>query len=252
MAWGEAILTAKDAKDAKSAKELHGRPWAQAIFIFLASFAFFALLAVQNNPLIASIPRQANRMPQNQPALPRADLEFVLDLSINGRTHVLPDAVADPAMPLLWALRDGLDLTGTKFGCGVAACGACTVHVDGQAVRSCVTPLGSVVGKRIVTIEALGAPGQPHALQAAWIEHQVPQCGYCQSGMLMAAAALLAKHPNPSDADIDAGITNLCRCGTYPRIRAAIKTAADAMRAGAANALPAARRGKDAAASPRR
>ncbi len=164
-----------------------------------------------------------------------------MDLSINGRTHVLPDAVADPAMPLLWALRDGLDLTGTKFGCGVAACGACTVHVDGQAVRSCVTPLSAVAGKRIVTIEALGAPGQPHALQAAWIAHQVPQCGYCQSGMLMAAAALLAKTPNPSDADIDSAITNLCRCGTYPRIREAIKTAAAALRGGA-DAAPKARR----------
>ena len=158
-----------------------------------------------------------------------------MDLSINGRTHVLPDAVADPAMPLLWALRDGLNLTGTKFGCGVAACGACTVHVDGQAVRSCVTPLSAVAGKRIVTIEALGTTAQPHPLQAAWITHQVPQCGYCQSGMLMAAAALLTKTPNPSDADIDAAITNLCRCGTYPRIRAAIKTAAAALRGGADN-----------------
>ena len=163
-----------------------------------------------------------------------------MDLSINGRTHVLPDTVADPAMPLLWALRDGLNLTGTKFGCGVAACGACTVHVDGQAVRSCVTPLSAVAGKRIVTIEALGTPGQPHALQAAWIAHQVPQCGYCQSGMLMAAAALLTKTPNPSDADIDAAITNLCRCGTYPRIRAAIKTAAAALRS--AKAVPGAKR----------
>ena len=154
-----------------------------------------------------------------------------MDLSINGRTQVLPDAVADPAMPLLWALRDGLNLTGTKFGCGVAACGACTVQVDGQAVRSCVTPLSAVVGKRIVTIEALGSPGQPHALQAAWIAHQVPQCGYCQSGMLMAAASLLAKNANPSDADIDAAITNICRCGTTPRIRAAVRSAAQAMRA---------------------
>jgi isoquinoline 1-oxidoreductase subunit alpha len=133
-------------------------------------------------------------------------------------------------MPLLWALRDVLGLTGTKFGCGVAACGACTVHVDGQAVRACVTPLAAVAGKRVVTIEALGTAERPHALQAAWLAHQVPQCGYCQSGMLMAAAALLAKNPNPGDADIDAAITNLCRCGTYPRIRAAIKAAAAAMR----------------------
>ncbi len=171
-----------------------------------------------------------------------------MDLSINGRTHVLADAVADPAMPLLWALRDGLNLTGTKFGCGVAACGACTVHVDGQAVRSCVTPLSAVAGKRIVTIEALGTPAQPHALQTAWIAHQVPQCGYCQSGMLMAAAALLTKTPNPSDADIDAAITNLCRCGTYPRIREAIKTAALALRGGADNPPKARRAAKPGAA----
>jgi isoquinoline 1-oxidoreductase alpha subunit len=135
---------------------------------------------------------------------------------------------AEPAMPLLWLLRDELNLTGTKFGCGVAACGACTVHVDGAAVRSCVTPAGAVEGKAVRTIEALGTAAAPHALQRAWVEHQVPQCGYCQSGMLMAAAALLAKNPKPSDADIDAAITNLCRCGTYPRIRAAIKSAAAA------------------------
>ena len=153
-----------------------------------------------------------------------------MELSINGQARTLDDSAVDPAMPLLWALRDVLNLTGTKFGCGVAACGACTVHVDGQAVRSCVVPLASVAGKRIVTIEALGSAAQPHPLQSAWIAHQVPQCGYCQSGMLMAAAALLAKNPNPSDADIDAGITNICRCGTYPRIREAIKTAATAMR----------------------
>jgi isoquinoline 1-oxidoreductase subunit alpha len=154
-----------------------------------------------------------------------------VELSVNGQTRTLSDASVDPAMPLLWALRDVLELTGTKFGCGVAACGACTVHVDGQAVRSCVTPLATVAAKRIVTIEALGTAAQPHALQTAWVAHQVPQCGYCQSGMLMAAAALLAKTPNPSDADIDSAITNLCRCGTYPRIREAIKTAAAALRA---------------------
>ena len=153
-----------------------------------------------------------------------------MDLSINGRTRTLDDGVVDPSMPLLWALRDVLNMTGTKFGCGVAACGACTVLVDGQAVRSCVTPLASVAGKTVRTIEALGTADKPHALQAAWVAHQVPQCGYCQSGMLMAAAALLAKTPNPSDADIDAAITNICRCGTYPRIRDAIKTAATALR----------------------
>ena len=132
----------------------------------------------------------------------------------------------DPQMPLLWLLRDELNLTGTKFGCGVSACGACTVHVDGRAVRSCVTPVSMVEGKAVRTIESLGTDAAPHALQRAWVEHQVPQCGYCQSGMLMAAAALLAANPKPSDADIDAAITNLCRCGTYPRVRAAIKSAA--------------------------
>ena len=153
-----------------------------------------------------------------------------MELSVNGQTRTLDDAAVDPGMPLLWVLRDVLNLTGTKFGCGVAACGACTVLVDGQAVRSCVTPLSAVSGKPVRTVEALGTPDKPHALQAAWVAHQVPQCGYCQSGMLMAAAALLAKNPNPSDADIAAAITNLCRCGTYPRIRDAIKTAAAALR----------------------
>jgi isoquinoline 1-oxidoreductase alpha subunit len=133
---------------------------------------------------------------------------------------------ADPAMPLLWVLRDVLQMTGTKFGCGVAACGACTVRVDGQAVRSCVVPVGSVAGKAIQTIEGLGIGGKLHPLQAAWIAEQVPQCGYCQSGMLMAAAALLAKKPKPTDADIDDAMTNICRCGTYQRVRAAIKRAA--------------------------
>jgi isoquinoline 1-oxidoreductase subunit alpha len=139
------------------------------------------------------------------------------------------DTDTDPQMPLLWLLRDELNLTGTKFGCGVAACGACTVHVDGRAVRSCVTPLAVVEGKAVRTIEALGSADAPHALQRAWVEHQVPQCGYCQSGMLMAAAALLAVNPKPSDAEIDDAITNLCRCGTYPRVRAAIKSAATKM-----------------------
>ena len=151
-----------------------------------------------------------------------------MEISVNGQTRTLPDAAVDPSMPLLWVLRDVLNLTGTKFGCGVAACGACTVQVDGQAVRSCVTPLSSVAGREVKTIEALGSAEKPHALQAAWIAQQVPQCGYCQSGMLMAAAALLEKNPHPSDADIDAAITNLCRCGTYQRVRAAIHSAAQA------------------------
>jgi isoquinoline 1-oxidoreductase subunit alpha len=152
--------------------------------------------------------------------------EDSLEIVVNGASRALPDELAPPQMPLLWALRDLLGLTGTKFGCGVAACGACTIHVDGKAVRSCVTPLEAVRGRRVVTIEALGTPERPHPLQQAWVEHQVPQCGYCQSGMLMAAAALLAARPAPSDAEIDAAITNICRCGTYPRIRAAIRAVA--------------------------
>ncbi len=146
-----------------------------------------------------------------------------MDLNVNGSRRQVE---ADAAMPLLWVLRDVLDMTGTKFGCGVAACGACTVRIDGQAVRSCVTPVGSVAGRNIQTIEGLGTPARPHALQIAWIAEQVPQCGYCQSGMLMAAAALLEKKPKPTDADIDEAITNICRCGTYQRVRAAIKRAA--------------------------
>ncbi|MBW8828897.1 MAG: (2Fe-2S)-binding protein [Burkholderiales bacterium] len=153
-----------------------------------------------------------------------------MDLSINGQPRPLPEGATEPDMPLLWVLRDVLGMTGTKFGCGVSACGACTVHVDGKAVRSCVVPLSAAVGKSVRTIEALGTPGEPHVLQKAWIAHQVSQCGYCQSGMLMAAAALIEKNSNPSDADIDAAITNICRCGTYPRVREAIKTAARELR----------------------
>ena len=149
-----------------------------------------------------------------------------MQLNINGESRT---ANADPNMPLLWVLRDELNLTGTKFGCGVAACGACTVHVDGQPVRSCVMPVSAVASQKIRTIESLGTPDKPHPLQAAWIAEQVPQCGYCQSGMLMAAAALLDKTPKPSDADMDAAMTNLCRCGTYQRVRAAIHRAAKNM-----------------------
>ena len=149
----------------------------------------------------------------------------MLNLTINGAARPVRAA---PDTPLFWVLRDELNLTGTKFGCGVAACGACTVHVDGAAVRSCVTPVSSVAGKKVRTIEGLGdsASSRLSPLQDAWIKHQVPQCGYCQSGMLMAASALLAKNASPSDADIDKEITNICRCGTYQRIRAAIKDAA--------------------------
>jgi isoquinoline 1-oxidoreductase subunit alpha len=144
-------------------------------------------------------------------------------LTINGASHTidLPDAV-----PLLWVLRDAVGLTGTKFGCGIAACGACTVHIDGEAVRSCQVALADVWGP-VTTIEGLGTPAAPHAIQAAWIDHQVAQCGYCQSGQIMQAADLLTNNPNPTDQDIDDAMQgNLCRCGTYPRIRAAIHDAA--------------------------
>jgi isoquinoline 1-oxidoreductase alpha subunit len=151
-----------------------------------------------------------------------------MELLINGQPRALTAESVDPAMPLLWVLRDVLHLTGTKYGCGVGACGACTVHLAGEAVRSCVTPLSALAGRPITTIEGLGSTTTPHLLQRAWVLHQVPQCGYCQSGMLMAAAALLRRNPRPSDADIDAAITNLCRCGTYPRVRAAVHAAAAA------------------------
>lgn len=154
-----------------------------------------------------------------------------MDLNINGQSRT---SNADPSMPLLWVLRDELNLTGTKFGCGIAACGACTVHVGGQPVRSCVMPVSAVANQQITTIESLGTAEKPHPLQAAWIAEQVPQCGYCQSGMLMAAAALLDKNATPSDADIDAAVTNLCRCGTYQRVRAAIHRAAAQMQKGGA------------------
>jgi aerobic-type carbon monoxide dehydrogenase small subunit (CoxS/CutS family) len=153
----------------------------------------------------------------------------MITLKVNGRT-LETDAAADT--PLLWVLRDHLGLTGTKFGCGKSLCGACTVHVDGSATRSCVTPLGSVVGKEIRTIEGLSAD-RSHPVQQAWIELDVPQCGYCQSGQIMAASALLAQNPSPSDADIDTAMAgNICRCGTYPRIRAAIHRAAELMKRG--------------------
>ncbi|ETX12840.1 isoquinoline 1-oxidoreductase subunit alpha [Roseivivax halodurans JCM 10272] len=150
-----------------------------------------------------------------------------MDLTINGtsRTVDLPDD-----MPLLWALRDGLDITSVKYGCGIAQCGACTVHIDGEAVRSCQVPLAEVWGE-ITTIEGLGTPDALHVIQAAWIDQQVAQCGYCQSGQIMQAADLLARNPEPTDDDIDSAMSgNLCRCGTYPRIRAAVHAAASALR----------------------
>jgi isoquinoline 1-oxidoreductase alpha subunit len=148
-----------------------------------------------------------------------------MELNINGKPTQVD---VDPNMPLLWVLRDVLNMTGTKFGCGVAACGACTVRMDGEAIRSCVLPVSAAMGKNIQTIESLGTADHPHALQAAWIAEQVPQCGYCQSGMLMAAAALLEAKPKPTDADIDEAMRNICRCGTYQRVRAAIHRAAGA------------------------
>ncbi|HEY0104496.1 MAG TPA: (2Fe-2S)-binding protein [Rhizomicrobium sp.] len=145
-----------------------------------------------------------------------------IKLKINGIEHELD---VEPDAPLLWVIRDEVGLTGTKFGCGIAQCGACTVHIDGNAQRSCVTPVGSVVGKQITTIEGLGAGGLT-AVQQAWIDHQVPQCGYCQSGMIMAVSALLKTNPRPSDDDLAGAITNICRCGTYPRIRNAVRSLA--------------------------
>jgi aerobic-type carbon monoxide dehydrogenase small subunit (CoxS/CutS family) len=145
-------------------------------------------------------------------------------ITVNDKTL---DIDAAPDTPLLWVLRDHLSMTGTKYGCGMALCGACTVHVDGVAVRSCVLPLGALEGRRITTIEGL-SPDRSHAVQRAWIELDVPQCGYCQSGQIMSAAALLRDHPRPNDAEIDAAMAgNICRCGTYPRIRKAIHRAAE-------------------------
>jgi isoquinoline 1-oxidoreductase subunit alpha len=148
-----------------------------------------------------------------------------ISLTINGASRT---AEVDGDTPLLWVLRESLGLTGTKFGCGVAACGACTVHIDGAAARSCSITAASVQGRAITTIEGLAPHDRPHPLQTAWIAHQVPQCGYCQSGMIMSAAALLAKAPQPTDEQIDAEITNICRCGTYERVRKAIHAAAEA------------------------
>jgi aerobic-type carbon monoxide dehydrogenase small subunit (CoxS/CutS family) len=146
----------------------------------------------------------------------------MISVNVNGKQHSVD---ANPATPLLWVLRESIGLTGTKFGCGLGQCGACTVHIDGRAVRSCQTAVSAAAGKTILTIEGL-SPDSSHPLQEAWIAEQVPQCGYCQSGQIMAAAALLAKNPNPTDADIDTNMTNICRCGTYQRIRRAIHRAA--------------------------
>jgi isoquinoline 1-oxidoreductase subunit alpha len=146
-------------------------------------------------------------------------------LNINGKVH---EVDVDPDTPLLWAIRENVGMTGTKYGCGVAQCGACTVHVDGVAMRSCVFPVSAAVGKQITTIEGIAQSGKLHPVQKAWIDLDVPQCGYCQSGMLMAVTALLKEKPKPSDADIDAAITNICRCGTFQQVRAAIHAAVSA------------------------
>ena len=150
----------------------------------------------------------------------------MVTLNVNGKVHQVD---VPPDMPMLWVLRDVMGLTGTKFGCGMALCGACTVHLDGQPIRSCVTPVAAVIGQRITTIEVVGTTPHGRQVQKAWLDLEVVQCGYCQSGQIMSAAALLAKNPQPSDADIDAAMAgNICRCGTYPRIRAAIKQVAKA------------------------
>jgi isoquinoline 1-oxidoreductase alpha subunit len=146
-------------------------------------------------------------------------------LNINGQTHQID---VEPDTPLLWVLRDTIGLTGTKYGCGIAQCGACTVHLDGMAVRSCSVPISLAEGKQITTIEGLAQNGTLHKVQKAWIEHDVPQCGYCQSGMIMAVAALLKDKPKPTDADINNEITNICRCGTFQQVREAIHTASNA------------------------
>jgi isoquinoline 1-oxidoreductase alpha subunit len=147
----------------------------------------------------------------------------MISLSINGKAY---DVDVDDDTPLLWVLRDSIGLTGTKYGCGIAQCGACTVHIDGEAIRSCQVPVGTIGAKSIMTVESLAQDGKLHPVQQAWLDFDVPQCGYCQSGMMMAAAALLKEKPQPTDAEIDAAITNICRCGTYQRVRAAIHAAA--------------------------
>jgi isoquinoline 1-oxidoreductase alpha subunit len=150
----------------------------------------------------------------------------MISITLNGQEQSF-DVEAD--MPLLWLIREEAGLRGTKFGCGIAQCGACTVHIDGQAVRSCMYPAIAAQDKQVNTVETLGSKDVPHALQTAWLKHQVPQCGYCQSGMMMAAAALLQSTPNPTNDDIDAAMTNICRCGTYSRVKAAILDAAKEM-----------------------
>lgn len=157
----------------------------------------------------------------------------MIKFTLNGKPR---EVDVEPDMPLLWVIRDVLDMKGTKFGCGIAQCGACTVHINGEPVRSCSYPVSSAEGQQVTTIEGIAHNGKLHPIQAAWIEHQVPQCGYCQSGQIMAAVALLKRKPHPSDADIDAAMTNICRCGTYARMRTAIHAAARGAAAAAKSA----------------
>jgi aerobic-type carbon monoxide dehydrogenase small subunit (CoxS/CutS family) len=171
------------------------------------------------HPSFAEAPQDGSAQKENR---------AVITLRVNGKTYQVD---AEPTTPLLWVLRDSIGLTGTKYGCGIAQCGACTVHVDGRATRSCVLPVSAVLNSDITTIEGLSPAGQ-HPVQRAWIEHDVPQCGYCQSGQIMATVALLARNPNPSDSDIDREITNICRCGTYRRVRMAIHRAAELVKKG--------------------
>jgi isoquinoline 1-oxidoreductase alpha subunit len=149
---------------------------------------------------------------------------MAITMIVNGKEQVLD---VEPDMPLLWAIRETLGLSGTKFGCGISACGACTVHLNGRAVRSCTTPVSAAAGAAVTTIEGLAGSGALHAVQQAWVDHQVPQCGYCQSGMIMAVSAMLAERPHPSDEEIDSTITNICRCGTFARVRRAIHAVAE-------------------------
>ena len=148
-----------------------------------------------------------------------------MQLNVNGKSH---EVDVEPTTPLLWAIREQIGLTGTKYGCGIAQCGACTVHIDGAAARACAIPVSAAAGKRITTIEGLASGKALHKVQKAWVDHDVPQCGYCQAGMIMAVAALLRAKPKPTDADIDATITNICRCGTFQQVREAIHAAAKA------------------------
>jgi len=170
-------------------------------------------------------------IPENDPDFQKET--FMIKMTVNGRPRT---ADVEPEMPLLWVLRDVLDVKGPKFGCGIAQCGACTVHVNGEPVRSCSFPVSAAAGKQITTIEGLAPRGRLHPVQQAWIDHQVPQCGYCQGGQILAAVALLKKNPSPSDKDIDESMTNICRCGTYARIRTAIHAAASAMKPAKAKA----------------